>query len=102
MRHHRVEYAEQIEVDHAKLHTLRLDIIRAAFWLRLSPTISSVPAPATTIRARIGRRPTSSCKNSLTSSGACMPCDSFKRSRSFGWLHLAVGITMGLDELKSR
>ena len=26
---------------------------------------------------RIGRRPTSSCKNSLMSSGACMPSDSF-------------------------
>ena len=31
-----------------------------------------------------------------------MPRDSFKRARRFGWLHLAVGITMGLEELKSR
>ena len=31
MQHHRVEYAEQIEVDHAKMRTLRLDIIRALF-----------------------------------------------------------------------
>src|SRR6478736_5172020 len=31
MQHHRVEYAEQIEVDHAKVRTLRLDIIRALF-----------------------------------------------------------------------
>src|SRR5260370_23892641 len=31
---------------------------------------------------RIGRRPTSSCKNSLMSSGACMPSDSVKRARA--------------------
>ena len=31
-----------------------------------------------------------------------MPSDSFKRARRFGWLHLAVRITMGLDELKDR
>jgi hypothetical protein len=31
MQHHRVEYAEQIEVDHAKVRSLRLDIIRALF-----------------------------------------------------------------------
>jgi hypothetical protein len=31
-----------------------------------------------------------------------MPRDSLKRARRFGWLHLAVGITMGLEELKSR
>ena len=30
-----------------------------------------------------------------------MPRDLLKRARRFGWLHLAVRITMGLDELKS-
>ncbi len=33
MQHRRVEYTEQIEVDHAKLRALRIDIFRLLFGL---------------------------------------------------------------------